>query len=227
MPSITSTRPPMSLKSLCCKIDGRRRQADAAVKPGFYGVAVGGGDIDRIGRKQAAAVRVGDGVNEARRHGARDPPCAAAGQNRRDHDGGGHGAPVERGEPAGRDATSRRLWGGRLVFSDGGDARQERLGRLRTRQAAHRLAYCGGAGMLGGERRIGGDAPFDRQRGRRVELAVDKRLEQQMQIVGVFRQFRVFLHRLFPSSEISAPRALARRDITVPIGTPSACAISR
>ena len=81
--------------------------------------------------------------------------------------------------------------------------------------------------MLGGKCRITIYAPLDFERGRRIELAVDQCLEQQPQVLGVRRRFIVVFHCPFPNSRISVPRPRARRDITVPIGISSICAISR
>ncbi len=62
--------------------------------------------------------------------------------------------------------------------------------------------------------------PFlERERARRVELAVGQRVDE--------KRVLVVAHDLRPSVAISSARARARRDITVPMGAPVASAISR
>ena len=82
-------------------------------------------------------------------------------------------------------------------------------------------------GMLGGKFGILGNTPLHGKRGRRVELAIDQRMQQQVHIRGVGRQSVTLAHCLAPSSDISSPRARDSRDMTVPIGTPRMAAMSR
>lgn len=80
--------------------------------------------------------------------------------------------------------------------------------------------------MFGGKPRVGGNAPFQRQRRRRVEFAIDQSVDHQLDPFRVVGQ-SVVAHGALPSSDISRLRARASRDITVPIATPSMTDISR
>ncbi len=93
------------------------------------------------------------------------------------------------------------------------------------------LADCSPQGddacMLGGKQRVGGNAPLQGQGGRRVELAIDQGMDHEVHSLRILGQSVVArAHDALPRSEINRPRALASRDMTVPIGTPSIVAIS-
>ena len=86
----------------------------------------------------------------------------------------------------------------------------------------------GDAGVFGGQIGIGGDAALHRQGCGGIELAIDQRMDHEGHAGLVLGQSIVVrTHRALPRSEISWARALASRDMTVPIGTSSISDISR
>src|ERR1700678_3256520 len=103
------------------------------------------------------------------------------------------------------------------------DAGSEGVGRALARQPRpDGIAQRDQPGMFGGQRRIGGAPSLDIRRPRGVEFAVERGVEEKLQL------FRMALgHGRLPSLSTSCARARASLDITVPCGAPIAAAISR
>ena len=204
------------------EVGRRRRKPYPGVQPGLHCVAVGRDDVDRACGKQAAPVPVGDGHGQAvGRAGHHQPLRGAAGQHRAHHHRGRQGPPVLPAEATRRQTPRaaarrarrppcaglrlrKRLRGAdfvrryrdgasRLGPPNGGDARQEIVARHLGRQAGERATQRHQPAMLGRQRRVGGDAPLDGQRGGGIELAIDQRVEHQPHAFGVARQ-SVIMH---------------------------------
>ena len=91
----------------------------------------------------------------------------------------------------------------------------------------NRAPQCDDALMFRSKRWVFGEPPLERHGLRCVEFAIDKRVKEQVQIQKISGQSVLVDHDLPPSFEISAARARARRDMTVPSGRSSTAAISR
>ena len=86
--------------------------------------------------------------------------------------------------------------------------------RIASRSASSRRYSAASAG-------IGAQVALEFERAHRVELAVEGGVEAENAVVGIVGHGSAF------RALASAPRARARRDITVPIGAPVASAMSR
>ena len=137
-------------ESLSRKVDDARRLRDAAVEPRLHGVAVGGGDLERLRRHQRAQMPVDDGLGSpvagCRRDDEpgrrRSPPASERNRRRKRLPGRPRRGPIQ---PDCRSDTRAQmgrqgLW--RQSFA------QRRAQRLRVR-------------ALGRKRRIGRDLPLD------------------------------------------------------------------
>ena len=94
--------------------------------------------------------------------------------------------------------------------------------RLARSVAAHSLAHGLKRAIFGGERRIGRQILLEGERVGGVEFAVEGGVEPEVLGSGAGSIMVSGFHDL-----VSAPRARARRDMTVPIGRPAASAMSR
>ena len=95
--------------------------------------------------------------------------------------------------------------------------RRHRLAEFPVHDLAKRIQ----AAVFGGKGRIRGQTIFEIEHARGIELAVERRVGEKSLVACAH-----FASGL-PNAAMRRPRARARRDITVPTGTPVISAISR
>ena len=202
-------------KALARQIDDERRDGKLSREPGFYDMPVACDDIDRLIGDLSAA-KGGDERVDARVGLAGGNPQAIEPNAQRHRRGESRD---DEARPSARLAARRSL-ARRVRRCERADAvAQPRRRALGLDFFAHRAAQRDDGRIALGELGLIGEPRLQRERARRIELAVGERIDEQRVLVVA--------HDFCSKAARSSARARASRDITVPMGAPVASPISR
>src|SRR6266568_4209299 len=214
---------PYQRKSLLGQIFDGRRKIELAVEPRLHRVLVGGRNVREVIGHERTNMAVyhflrHEFISRGRTRNARQIPA-----NHSHHSQGGHGACPPPGGQRKKGAAGR---GGSVRFSQrrpNGPAKI--MWRNETKWDGLQCSLEIMLGPVGSRARFAAfDVPLDLDAADQVQLAVDIAVDKLLRFLAA--HFGTPFLMILGKASFSRSRALAKRDITVPTGTPDTPAIS-